>query len=595
MTTDLFVGPADTDGLDISSDICADTVDIPVDPAQAIAGSRDAHEIAGHIQDWLHTELADALGRSPERKAAFNTESGLPLKRVYTPLDSADIPFGEIGLPGQFPFTRGPYPTMYRGRLWTMRMFSGFGTGEDTNRRFRLLVEQGQTGLSTAFDMPTLMGYDSDHPLAEGEVGVEGVAIDTLEDMEALFEGIDLERISVSMTINPTAWAVFGMYVALCQKRGYDLARCAGTVQADILKEYQAQKEWIFPIRPGVRLVRDMIMWSAANMPRFNPISLSGYHISEAGANAVQEAAFVMANTIAYVEQVTRAGMPVDAFAPRLSFFFTAQADMFEEIAKFRALRRVYAKLMRERFGALNPESMRLRFHAQTAAITLTRNQPYLNLVRTALEALTAILGGAQSLHTNSFDEAYAIPTEEAAMLALRTQQIIAEETNVDAVIDPLGGSYYVEALTSDMEQRIIALIKQIDALGGAIPATETGWIQRRIADAAYDVAQRKASGQKVSVGVNKYAHDTETTAFAIHTPDPNTHTRQLERLKRVKLARDTARVQTLLRQLQTAAADEQANLMPVTIELAHANATLGEMVEALKSVWGGYHEPVDV
>jgi methylmalonyl-CoA mutase N-terminal domain/subunit len=552
-------------------------------------------EVAARVCEWEQRELADFLRRAPERKAVFQTESGIPLERVYTPLDTAAISFDEVGLPGRYPFTRGPYPTMYRGRLWTMRMFSGFGTGEDTNRRFKALIQQGQTGLSTAFDMPTLMGYDSDHPLAEGEVGVEGVAIDTLADMEALFDGIDLEAISVSMTINPTAWAIYAMYVALCQKRGYDLRKCSGTVQADILKEYQAQKEWIYPIRPAVRLVRDMIAWSARNMPRFNPISLSGYHMSEAGANAVQEAAFVMANTIAYVEAVVRAGVNVDDFAPRLSFFFTAQADFFEEIAKFRALRRVYAKLMRGRFGARNPESMRLRFHAQTAAITLTRNQPYLNLVRTALQALMAVLGGAQSLHTNSFDEAYAIPTEEAATLALRTQQIIAEETNVDAVVDPLGGSYYVEALTSEMEQRIVGLIEHIDAMGGMIRATEMGWVQRVIADTAYGVAMRKASGEKVSVGVNKYVQDGDEPAFEIHTPDPEVQVRQIARLQQVKAQRDEARVQALLAQLKAAANDDHENLMPITIELAGAYATLGEMVGALKSVWGVYREQVEV
>jgi methylmalonyl-CoA mutase N-terminal domain/subunit len=563
--------------------------------AMATSSDPTLDAMALRLRDWERQELADSLRRAPERKATFQSESGIPLKRVYTPLDAAGIPPDDIGLPGQYPFTRGPYPTMYRGRLWTMRMFSGFGTGEDTNRRFKALVQQGQTGLSTAFDMPTLMGLDSDHPLAEGEVGVEGVAIDTLADMEALFDGIDLEAISVSMTINPSAWAIFAMYVALCQQRGHDLSRCTGTAQADILKEYQAQKEWIFPIRPAVRLVRDMIVWSAGNLPRFNPISLSGYHISEAGANAVQEAAFVMANTIAYVQQVIQAGTPVDAFAPRLSFFFTAQADFFEEIAKFRALRRVYARLMRERFGARDPESMRLRFHAQTAAITLTRGQPYLNLTRTALQALTAVLGGAQSLHTNSFDEAYAIPTEASATMALRTQQIIAEETNVDAVVDPLGGSYYVEALTSELERRIFALIEHIDDMGGMIRATETGWVQRVIADTAYAVARRKASGDKVSVGANRYVQEDGSPAFEIHTPDPETCRRQVTRLRDVKARRDEARVRSLLARLERAAGDERENLMPISIELARAYATLGEMVDALKATWGVYREQVDV
>ncbi|MBU6360852.1 MAG: methylmalonyl-CoA mutase family protein [Chloroflexi bacterium] len=540
---------------------------------------------------WENNELSDFLRRAPEQKTHYESESGILLKRLYTPLDIADTPQSEIGLPGQYPFTRGPYPNMYRGRNWTMRMFAGFGTGDDTNRRFKYLVSQGQTGLSTAFDMPTLMGYDSDHPMADGEVGVEGVAIDTLADMEALFEGIDLEKISVSMTINPTAWIVYAMYIALGEKRGYDLNKMSGTIQADILKEYQAQKEWIYPIRPSVRICRDYIMWAARNMKRFNPISLSGYHIAEAGANAVQEAAFVMANTIAYVDEITKAGMNVDEFAPRLSFFFTSQADFFEEIAKFRALRRVYAKIMRKRFGAQNPESMRLRFHAQTAAITLTRQQPYLNLVRTGIQALTAVLGGAQSLHTNSFDESYALPTEEAAKLALRTQQIIAEETNVTAVVDPLGGSYYVESLTNEMEKRIFAVLDHIDSIGGTVKATEDGWFQQEIADTAYQVMRRKAKGEKISVGVNKYVDAEEKTSFEIHPIDLSLQTRQIKQLSTIKANRDNARVAQLLNELRTVAQDPTQNLMPITIELVKAYATMGEIVDALRELWGVYHE----
>jgi methylmalonyl-CoA mutase N-terminal domain/subunit len=540
---------------------------------------------------WENNELSDFLRRAPEQKTHYESESGILLKRLYTPLDIADTPQSEIGLPGQYPFTRGPYPNMYRGRNWTMRMFAGFGTGDDTNRRFKYLVSQGQTGLSTAFDMPTLMGYDSDHPMADGEVGVEGVAIDTLADMEALFEGIDLEKISVSMTINPTAWIVYAMYIALGEKRSYDLNKMSGTIQADILKEYQAQKEWIYPIRPSVRICRDYIMWAARNMKRFNPISLSGYHIAEAGANAVQEAAFVMANTIAYVDEITKAGMNVDEFAPRLSFFFTSQADFFEEIAKFRALRRVYAKIMRKRFGAQNPESMRLRFHAQTAAITLTRQQPYLNLVRTGIQALTAVLGGAQSLHTNSFDESYALPTEEAAKLALRTQQIIAEETNVTAVVDPLGGSYYVESLTNEMEKRIFAVLDHIDSIGGTVKATEDGWFQQEIADTAYQVMRRKAKGEKISVGVNKYVDAEEKTSFEIHPIDLSLQTRQIKQLSTIKANRDNARVAQLLNELRTVAQDPTQNLMPITIELVKAYATMGEIVDALRELWGVYHE----
>lgn len=544
------------------------------------------------LQEWERNELAVFLARSPERKPQFSTESGIPLKRVYTALDAPDA--AEIGLPGQYPFTRGPYPTMYRGRLWTMRLFAGYGTGEDTNARFKFLIEQGQTGLSTAFDMPTLMGYDSDHPLAAGEVGREGVAIDTLADMEALFDGIDLTKISVSMTINPTAWILLAMYVALGQKRGYDLNQMSGTLQADILKEYQAQKEWIYPIRPSVRLVRDFIVWSAQNMRRYNPISISGYHIAEAGANAIQEASFVLANGFEYVRQVTEAGMDVDDFAPRLSFFWTSQADFFEEIAKFRAARRVYAKVMKERFGAKNPDSQRLRFHAQTAAITLTRNQPYNNLARTTLQALAAALGGAQSLHTNGFDESYALPTEFAAKLALRTQQIIAEETNITSVVDPLGGSYFVESLTSEMEKRIFATLDEIEAQGGVIPATEKGWFQRQIADTAYDFLKRKDSGERVVVGVNKYVEPNDPE-IPIHPHDDETERKQIERLHGVKAGRDGARVGALLAQLKQIAQDEKANLMPITIECVKAYATMGEIVDALRGLWGVYRESSEI
>ena len=384
----------------------------------------DLSGLAGDIADWEAGELARTLDRAPEREAGYRTASGFALKRAYTALDVADVPLEDIGLPGRYPYTRGPYPTMYRGRRWTMRQIAGFGTGADTNRRFRYLLSQGQTGLSTDFDMPTLMGYDSDHPMSRGEVGREGVAVDTIDDMEALFDGIDLRDISVSMTINPSAWIVYAMYIALARRRGYDLHALSGTIQADILKEYIAQKEWIFPIHPSVRLVRDGIAWGARNMRRFNPVNISGYHISEAGATAAQEAAFTMANTIAYVEEAVAAGLEVDEFAPRLSFFFVAQADLFEEVAKFRALRRVYAKIMKERFGAKKPESMRLRFHAQTAAATLTKPQYRVNLMRTAFQALAAVLGGCQSLHANGMDEAFTIPTEDAMRLALRTQQV---------------------------------------------------------------------------------------------------------------------------------------------------------------------------
>ncbi len=553
---------------------------------------RDAIERARRMRaDWEATELRTFLARQPESRAEYRTGAGLPVERVYTPEHVADTPFEEIGLPGRYPFTRGPYPTMYRGRLWTMRQIAGFGTGEDTNRRFRYLIEQGQTGLSVDFDMPTLMGYDSDDPHSLGEVGREGVAIDTVLDMEALLDGIDLERISVSMTINPTAWILLAMYVAVAEARGLDLNRLSGTVQADILKEYIAQKEWIFPIRPSMRIMRDMIVCCAERMARYNPINISGYHISEAGANSVQEVAFTMANAIAYVDEVTRAGVPVDQFAPRLAFYFVAQADFFEEVAKFRAARRVYAKIMKERFGARKPESMRLRFHCQTAAITLTKAQPMNNIVRTALQALSAVLGGAQSLHTNGLDEAYAIPSEEAMKIALRTQQIIAEETRVPNVVDPLGGSYYVEALTNRIEAEVLAILKKVDEMGGTIKAIEDGWFQREIADTAYEVARRKASTGHVVIGVNKFVEPPEPSPIEIHKVDPAVEARQVARLRQARQQRDNSRVPALLDRLEREARDPSVGLMPVTIELVKARASLGEIVTTLRRVFGSYVE----
>jgi methylmalonyl-CoA mutase cobalamin-binding domain/chain len=540
---------------------------------------------------WEAGELRAFLDRQPESRPEYRTLSGLPLRRVYTAEDLAELRQEDLGLPGQYPYTRGPYPTMYRGRLWTMRQIAGFGTGEDTNGRFRYLIEQGQTGLSVDFDMPTLMGYDSDDPRSLGEVGREGVAVDTLDDVEALFNGVDLETISVSMTINPTAWILLAMYVALAQSRGFDLNRLSGTVQADILKEYIAQKEWIFPIRPSMRIMRDMIVWSARNMARYNPINISGYHISEAGATSVQEVSFTMANAIAYVEEVTRAGVPVDEFAPRLAFYFVAQNDFFEEIAKFRAARRIYARIMKERFGARKPESMRLRFHCQTAAATLTRAQPMNNVVRTALQALSAVLGGAQSLHTNGLDEAYAIPSEEAMKLALRTQQIIAEESRVASVIDPLGGSYFVESLTNEIERRVFETLAKVDALGGTIKAVEEGYFQKEIADSAYDTARRRASGEQPLIGVNRFIEPAAPVPVPIHKVDAAVETRQVARLQEVRRRRDGGRVQALLDQLAAEARNPDANLMPLTIEAVKARATLGEIVARLRAVFGAYVE----
>lgn len=561
-----------------------------IDKKQAL-DNMAIEQLEQKVEKWEKEELASFLKRQPERKEEFATFGNIPVKRVYTALDVNETPLEDIGLPGQYPFTRGPYPTMYRGRNWTMRQIAGFGTGEDTNKRFKYLIAQGQTGISTDFDMPTLMGYDSDHPMSTGEVGREGVAVDTLADMEALYADIDLEKISVSMTINPSAWIMLAMYYALGQKRGYDPHQLSGTVQADILKEYMAQKEWIYPIRPSVRIVRDCITFCAENMKRFNPINISGYHVSEAGSSPLQEIAFTMANTIAYVEEVTKAGMDVDDFAPRLAFFFVCQRDFFEEIAKFRAARRVYAKIMKERFGAKKPESMRLRFHCQTAAATLTKPQYKINVIRTALQALSAVLGGAQSLHTNGMDEAFAIPTEEAMKIALRTQQVIAEESNVTQVIDPIGGSYFVENLTTEFEKQIFEILDEIDAKGGTVKLIEEGWFQRHIADFAYETATKKASGEYPLIGVNRFEEKDEKFDVEIHPHDETTVDRQIAGLNKVREARDEDKVQKLLKELVEIAKDDSKNIMPITVELVKAGASMGDIVETLKELWGTYRE----
>jgi methylmalonyl-CoA mutase N-terminal domain/subunit len=561
-------------------------------PPGALTGEELRELVAAELASWEETELRAFLDRAPERRSEYRTGgSGLPIERVYTPAHLAETAWQDIGLPGRYPFTRGPYPTMYRGRLWTMRQIAGFGTPSDTNARFQYLIAQGQTGISVDFDMPTLMGYDSDDAKSIGEVGREGVAVDVLDDMEALFEGIDLEQISVSMTINPTAWILLAMYVVVAEDRGYDLNKLSGTIQNDILKEYIAQKEWIYPVRPSMRIVRDTITYSAGRMRRYNPINISGYHMSEAGASPVQEAAFTIAVAKEYVQQVTAAGIDVDSFAPRLSFFFVAQADFFEEIAKFRALRRVYARMMKERFGARNPESMRLRFHTQTAAATLTKPQPANNIVRTALQALSAVLGGTQSLHTNGLDEAYAIPSEHAMKVALRTQQIIADETGVSDVIDPLGGSWYVEALTDQFEQAIEEYLAKVDELGGTIAAIEANYFQREIADTAYDFALRKSSGERVVVGVNKYVDKGDEPPIEIHKIDPETERRKIEALRRIKSERDGDRVREALDRLRETAREESGNLMPPTIEAVRARASMGEIVKALEDVFGRYTE----
>lgn len=547
--------------------------------------------IEKEFDEWEKNEVSSFIKRAPESQSEYTTASGMQTKRTYTPLDLKNTSFEDIGLPGQYPFTRGPYPTMYRGRNWTMRQIAGFGTARETNGRFKYLIAQGQTGLSIDFDMPTLMGYDSSHSMSQGEVGREGVAIDTLADMEELFDDIDLTKISVSMTINPSAWILYAMYIALAQSRGYDLNDLSGTIQNDILKEYIAQKEWIFPVRPSVRLVRDCIQYGSENMKRYNAINISGYHISEAGSTAVQEVAYTMATTMEYVQTAIDAGVDVNEFGPRLSFFFVSQADFFEEIAKFRAARRIYAKIMREKFGATNPEASRLRFHAQTAAATLTKPQYTINPIRTALQALSAVLGGAQSLHTNGMDEAFAIPTEEAMRIALRTQQIIAHETNVTQVVDPLGGSYFVESLTDEIEREVWKILDEVEELGGTLQCIDDGYFQRGISDSAYDFALRKASGERPVIGVNMFVQNEEDVKIEIHPHDPETERRQIDRLNRVKNGRDEEKVQAMLKQLKEQAEDESVNLMPITIELVREGASMGDIVETLKGIWGTYRE----
>jgi methylmalonyl-CoA mutase, N-terminal domain len=544
-------------------------------------------------QDWEAAELAASLKTRPEEKAEYRTECGIPLKRVYTAADVADVPPEDIGLPGQYPFTRGPYPTMYRGRPWTIRQVAGFGNPESTNQRYKFMIETGQTGLSTDFDLPTLLGLDSDDPMAFGEVGRVGVSVDTIDDIDRLFDGIDLEKISVSLTINPSAWVIYAMFVAVAERRGYDFTKLTGTLQADPLKEYVAQKEWIYPVRPAVRLMRDLIIYSTKATPRFNPISLSGYHLSDVGGNAIQEIAFTMAFTIAYCEEVTAVGLSIDDFAPRLSFFFISHQDFFEQICKFRAARRVYAKIMRERFGAQKPESMRLRVHVQTAAMSLTKIEHTNNLMRTAIQALGAVLGGCQSMHTNGLDEAFAIPTEEAMKLAIRTQQIIRDEINVTSVIDPLGGSYFVENLTSEMEREIWQVLDEVDRLGGAVKLVEDGWFQQKLADSAYSTFKLIDTGEKISVGVNSNVDEKSKAAkVEIHPYDDNCTTLQVSRLQEVRATRDTARVLQLLSELQEQARTDDINLLPKTIELVKQKATLGEICAALKEVWGAYDEP---
>jgi methylmalonyl-CoA mutase, N-terminal domain len=528
--------------------------------------------------------------QSPERAGLFSTMSGLENEPLYTP-SNVEIDYDrDLGYPGAFPYTRGVYPSMYRGRLWTMRQFAGFGTAEETNARFRYLLDHGQTGLSTAFDMPTLMGYDSDHPRSLGEVGREGVAIDSLEDMEQLFAGIPLGEVSTSMTINAPAAMLLAFYICVAEEQGVPQDKLRGTIQTDILKEYIAQKEWIFPPEPSMRLCVDMIEYCARNVPLWHPVSISGYHIREAGSTAAQELAFTLADGFAYVEAGIERGLDVDDFAPRLSFFFNAHIDFFEEVAKYRAARRIWARELRERYGAKNPRSWLLRFHAQTAGVSLTAQQPEVNIVRTALEALAAVLGGCQSLHTNSFDEALALPTEHAVKLALRTQQVIAHETGVASTIDPLGGSYYLEDLTNRLEQEAYDYFERIRDLGGVVEAIKENFFQREIAEASFRFQSEVESGERVIVGVNRFA-DADERELEILKIDAALEQKQIDRVQAVRIRRDSAAAESALARLKREAAEADTNLMPAIIDASRAYVTMGEMCEALRETWGVWRE----
>src|SRR5215213_9619759 len=512
-----------------------------------------------------------------EREAELSTMSGHPIEPLYDESDLGGDAEAKIGEPGAYPFTRGPYPSMYRGRLWTMRQFAGFGTVEETNERFHYLLDHGQTGLSTAFDMPTLMGYDSDHPRSLGEVGREGVAVDSLDDMEQLFEGIPLGGVTTSMTINAPAAILLAYYVLVGEEQGVPPEKLGGTIQTDILKEYIAQKEWCFPIEPAMRLVTDMIEWCTRNMPRWHPVSISGYHIREAGSTAQQELAFTLKDGFTYVERALERGIDVDDFAPRLSFFFNAHIDFFEEIAKYRAARRIWARELKETYGAKDERSLLMRFHSQTAGVSLTAQQPLNNIVRTAIEALAAVLGGTQSLHTNSFDEALALPTEDAVRVALRTQQIIAHETGVTNTIDPLGGSYFVEAMTDELEARAYEYFAKIDELGGMTEAVKRGFPQREIADAAYTLQQEYDRRDRILVGVNDFTEGGDGE-LELHRVDPNLERKQIDRVRAVRGRRDGRAVETALAELRAAAAGE-ANLMPNLLDCARVHVTEGEIV----------------
>ncbi|HEV8371382.1 MAG TPA: methylmalonyl-CoA mutase family protein [Pyrinomonadaceae bacterium] len=544
------------------------------------------------VERWENETLDPALTKRPERKKSFQTVSLEEVARLYTPADTATIDFtNDTSFPGEFPYTRGIHPTGYRGKLWTMRQFAGFSTPEETNARFRYLLEQGQNGLSVAYDLPTLMGYDADSQLAEGEVGKCGVAVSSLADMEVLFDNIPLEQVTVSQTINAPASVLLAMYLVVADKQGADWTKISGTLQNDILKEYIAQKEWIYPIKPAMKLVVDTFEFCTDRVPRYNPVSVSGYHIREAGATAAQELAFTLRDGIEYVSWGVEAGLDVDRFVPRMSFFFNAHNDFFEEIAKYRAARRIWAREMKSRFGSQFERTLQLRFHTQTAGVSLTVQQPLNNIVRVAIQALAGVLGGTQSLHTDAYDEALALPTDRAALIALRTQQIIAEETGVVNTVDPLGGSYYLESLTEKMEQEALDYFRKIDAMGGMVAAIEKGFPQREIHDSAYHYQKAVERGDQVIVGVNKYAMTDEPAEVPILIIDESVRTHQVERLEETRSRRDAGAVPNALEKLKLAARNNE-NTMPATIDAVRAYATLGEICSALRDVYGIYEEP---
>ena len=544
------------------------------------------------VERWEQETLEPVLRKRPERKQRFETVSLEEVKRLYTPADTSEVNYErDISFPGEFPYTRGIHPTGYRGKLWTMRQFAGFGTPEETNERFKYLMAQGQTGLSVAYDLPTLMGYDADSSLSEGEVGKCGVAVSSLSDMEILFDGIPLEEVTVSQTINAPASVLLAMYLVVAEKQGADWKKISGTLQNDILKEYIAQKEWIYPIRPAMKLVTDTFEFCTKHVPKYNPISVSGYHIREAGATALQELAFTLRDGIEYVDWGVRAGLDVDEFVPRISFFFNAHNDFFEEIAKYRAARRIWSRVMRERFNAKNERTLQLRFHTQTAGVSLTVQQPLNNIVRVAIQALAGVLGGTQSLHTDAYDEALALPTDRAALIALRTQQIIAEETGVANTIDPLGGSYFIEALTKQMEDGALDYFEKIDAMGGMVESIEKGFPQREIQESAYQYQKAVERGEQTIVGVNRYQMAEEASGIPILVINEGVRGRQVERLDQTRGQRDSGAVANALEKLKQAAQNDE-NTMPATIEAVRAYATLGEICDALRDVYGLYEEP---